>query len=196
MVFETPFEERYVPTVLQENHESAKASAAAVVPLLLAALPGIHSVVDIGCGLGTWLAEFRDRGIRNVRGVDGDWVDAQQLAIPWHLFTAMDLRHPWRLAAPFDLALCLEVAEHLPEKYANGLVTFLTTLAPVIFFSAAYPGQGGHYHENEKSTEYWQGKFATHDYLPEPLPGLAETGPAVQFWYANGYILRRQEARR
>ena len=43
----------------------------------------------------------------------------------------------------YDLAICVEYAEHLPEARAASFIGDLTKLAPAIAFSAAIPGQGG-----------------------------------------------------
>jgi hypothetical protein len=32
-----------------------------------------NSVADIGCGRGTWLKAFKDRGVSKVVGYDGTW---------------------------------------------------------------------------------------------------------------------------
>jgi hypothetical protein len=49
----------------------------------------------------------------------------------------------------FDLAISLEVAEHLPEGSAGALVSTLIEAAPVVVFSAAIKGQSGTNHINE-----------------------------------------------
>src|SRR5262249_55540494 len=73
---------------------------------------------------------------------------------------AVDLQRPVRLDDRFDLALCLEVAEHLPAKSARALVESLAAAAPVVLFSAALPGQGGTHHVNEQWPLYWERLFA------------------------------------
>jgi hypothetical protein len=59
----------------------------------------------------------------------------------------------------------MEVAEHLKESRAAGLVEDLTKLADVILFSAAIPGQGGTDHVNEQFLSYWTALFAARDYV-------------------------------
>jgi hypothetical protein len=66
---------------------------------------------------------------------------------------------PARLSGVFDIALCLEVAEHVPAHLAPRLVAFLTSLSPVVVFSAATPGQGGQSHINEQPPSYWSRLF-------------------------------------
>jgi hypothetical protein len=55
----------------------------------------------------------------------------------------------------FDLTICIEVAEHLPPERALEFVAFLCRTAPVIYFSAAIPLQGGVNHVNERRLSYW-----------------------------------------
>ncbi|HZU73372.1 MAG TPA: methyltransferase domain-containing protein [Acidimicrobiales bacterium] len=134
-----------------------------VVRNLLELLP-IGSVVDLGCGTGTWLAAFVEAGVDDVTGVDGDWVPRQMLNFPVERFVAHDLGQPVRLGRGFDLAVSLETAEHLPAGAADSFVASLVGLAPVVLFSAAVPGQGGTGHVNEQWPEYWARRFGAHGY--------------------------------
>ena len=119
-----------------------------VVPIVLDLIrPG--SVVDVGCGLGEWLATFQEHGVSDILGIDGDYVDRDMLYIPQQDFKTIDLNRPFTLNRTFDLAVCLEVAEHLEAEHANDFVESLTRLAPIILFSAAIPLQSGTNHVNE-----------------------------------------------
>lgn len=149
-----------------------------------------RSVVDVGCGLGTWLGACRSAGIDDVLGLDGDYVDRQRLHIPAERFLARDLAEPWRLDRRFDLAMSLEVAEHLPGESADNFVCRLTELADVILFSAALPYQGGTGHVNENWGEYWADKFRRRGYLLVDLfrPALW-ADRRVAFWYRQNCFL-------
>lgn len=59
----------------------------------------------------------------------------------------------------FDLAYSIEVGEHIPEEYAKTFVQFISSLSDFIIFSAAFPGQGGQGHINERPQEYWRDLF-------------------------------------
>src|SRR5262249_5217435 len=133
-------------------------SARVVVPLVTR-LVEPRSVVDVGCGVGTWLRAFVENGVEDVLGVDGAYVDRNRLCIDPARFQAMDLARPQPLGRTFDLAVCLEVGEHLPTRAAPGLVAMLTA-APVVLFSAAIPGQGGTNHVNEQWPNFWQRLFS------------------------------------
>jgi SAM-dependent methyltransferase len=117
-----------------------------------------QSVVDVGCGIGQWLVPFQEAGA-DILGVDGDYVERSKLMIPQEKFRAIDLASRFSLGRTFDLAMSLEVGEHLPADVARQFVESLTALAPVVLFSAAVPGQGGTHHINEQWPSYWIGHF-------------------------------------
>ncbi len=97
---------------------------------LLSSFFSIKSIIDAGCGVVLWAAAFRANGVPEVLGVDGDYIDRSLLRIPSDLFVACDLTKPLQFDRTFDLAVYLEVAEHLPQSRARGLVADLTSLAP------------------------------------------------------------------
>lgn len=66
----------------------------------------------------------------------------------------------------FDLAMSVEVAEHLHEASAKGFVASLTRLSDVVLFGSAFSSQGGTNHVNEQPHIYWAKLFETHDYAP------------------------------
>ena len=122
------------------------------------------SVLDVGCGIGTWLATALDLGVADVVGIEGDWLDRKLARIPEHLITTFDLERKFDLGRTFDLVICLEVAEHLSAASATQFVKSLTDHARVILFSAAIPFQGGHHHVNEQFPDYWSNLFRASGY--------------------------------
>lgn len=158
-------EASYGKEFFDEMEEPNLASARAVVPIVLTFVTS-RSVVDIGCGRGLWLKAFMEQGIKEVAGYDGDYVDREKLAFPSEYFHAVDLEKPVSFSQQFDLAVSLEVGEHLPSSAADVFVETLTKAAPLILFSAAIPLQGGSRHINEQWPGYWEKKFAAHGYVP------------------------------
>lgn len=164
-------------------------SANTVVPLLREFLD-FSSVVDVGCGTGSWLAAFAASGIHDFRGLDGAWAEKAGLEIPRDRFIAADLAFPPALGRVFDLAISLEVAEHLPPSAADRFITTLTTLAPIVIFSAAIPGQGGTSHVNEQWPDYWSERFAARGYACFDVLRLhLWNNPDVQWWYAQNMLV-------
>lgn len=123
-----------------------------------------QSALDVGCGLGTWLRSASDLGVLDIQGIEGSWLDAKLLQIDPYLIKVLDLERGFDLGRRFDLAICLEVAEHLSPAAADPLVASLTSHADIVLFSAAIPFQGGHHHVNEQFPDYWAQRFARHGF--------------------------------
>jgi SAM-dependent methyltransferase len=169
--------------------EGSSRSAAAVVPIIVEYISP-KSVIDLGCGTGAWLAEFKRHGVRDILGVDGPHVDPAGLVIHPEQFLAADLTLPLALHAQFDLAMSLEVAEHLSADKADQLVDSLTGLSSVVMFSAAIPDQGGQHHINEQWPSYWIERFKLRGYEPfDPLRRFVWDRCDVEWWYAQNLIL-------
>jgi SAM-dependent methyltransferase len=122
------------------------------------------SLVDIGCGVGTWLAAAEKHGVGTLVGVEGPWVRAEQLKSPRIRLVTHDLERPLPLKERFDLAMSVEVAEHLSHSRADALVGELCALSQVVLFGAAIPGQGGVNHINEEWQSAWAARFAARGY--------------------------------
>lgn len=123
---------------------------------------GMRSLLDVGCGTGTWLAAALELGVSEVMGLDGVSVSPQKLLFPSEHFVVQDLEQPWRLGRRFDAVFCLEVAEHLAPSGAESLIKTLAVHADTIVFSAACPRQPGQHHVNCRWPDYWQGLFNAH----------------------------------
>ena len=179
----------------QAQVEGSLRSAKIVVPILCEVLRP-SSVIDVGCGCGAWLAVFRELGVGRVFGLDGDYVPRSSLLVSRDCFRAVDLNRPVLLEEKFDLALCLEVAEHLPRKCAPGLVGSLVKLAPVVVFSAAVPLQGGTNHVNEQWPEYWAALFGRYRYARiDAIRQAIWKDRDVDWWYRQNIFLFVQEDR-
>jgi len=179
----------YDPRFFDALRDGVRRSAERIVPLVLELLAPV-SIVDIGCGDGTWLSVFAGAGIGDYLGLDGDYVDPATLAIPRDRFAASDLTIPVTLGRRFDLALSLEVAEHLPPERAEGFVASLCAAAPAVVFSAAVPHQGGRDHRNERWPEYWAELFGARGYLAaDAIRDRIWDDPAVDWWYAQNTIV-------
>ena len=155
----------YTSSFFRDQQRGSAESAKGVLPLIIAAI-NPNSAIDVGCGIGTWLAVLAERGVADIWGIDGDYVDRTLLQIPQERFLPHDLTLPIDLKRRFDLVLCLEVAEHLAAESAPTLIDSLVRLGSVILFSAAIPFQGGISHVNEQWPEYWAHHFSRKNYVP------------------------------
>jgi hypothetical protein len=181
----TPYDRRFYERQQALSLSSAKRILPALIKLL-----GPRSIVDIGCGVATWLSVAQAAGVADILGMDGGHVERAMLKIPADKFIGHDLAKPVKLDRRFDLAMSLEVAEHLPAERADGFVADLVALAPVVLFSAAIPHQAGVNHVNLQWPGYWAERFAKHGYRPVDLIRNAvwyEDG--VAWWYAQNILL-------
>lgn len=188
---------------MQQNNTSTKyvhrgehnlQSPEIIVPFLIQKFQP-SSVVDIGCGIGTFLHVFKQHGIKEVMGIDGKWVNKEQLYIEKGEFMEANLEEPIRIGKSFDLVLCLEVAEHLAPAAADVIVDSLTSLGKVIVFSAAIDKQGGQNHINEQSFQYWKEKFKKKGYRAIDLfRPVFWNDERIQWWYKQNMFLLVSDA--
>jgi SAM-dependent methyltransferase len=149
-----------------------------------------ESVLDVGCGLGTWLKVAQSRGISDIRGIDGSWCDPSKLQVDARLVEALDLEKNFDLGRRFDLVICLEVAEHISASAADHFIASLTRHAPMVLFSAAIPHQGGHHHVNEQFLPYWVERFARLDFRPlNVIRGKIWDDQTILWWLRQNVVL-------
>ena len=179
----------YTEEYYLSHREGVLRSAQEIVPLLLP-LISPRSVVDVGCGTGTWLSVFIEHGISDILGIDRDYVTRDMLEIPEEKFLAFDMRNPLEIARDFDLVITLEVAEHLPGDCADTFVESLTRLGPVILFSAAIPFQGGTAHRNEQWPDYWETRFKARGYdVLDPIRKHIWRNDNIEYWYRQNILM-------
>lgn len=183
----------YDPKFYDTIASGCRDSAAVVVPIVLNTYHKLAwpdavtpTVVDVGCGQGWWGAEFAKHGC-DVTGLDGGYVPDRQI----ETFVEADLAQPLpQFAQPFDIAVCLEVAEHLPESRAAGFVADLCALSEFILFSAATPHQSGAGHVNCRWPSWWAGLFAEHGYYMDGnIRWQLWNDDGVEGWYRQNLMI-------
>jgi SAM-dependent methyltransferase len=180
----------YDARFMEAGSAGAAANVAAVLPLVVAEIGASpESAVDVGCGAGAWVKELLDAGIDAV-GIDGAWTQPH-LVIPRERFVAWDLERPLGLERRFDMALSIEVAEHLSPERGPGFVSDLCSLSDVVLFSAALPGQAGTRHINLRWQSYWVRLFADNGYAVVDCvrPALWDTPSGVAWALAQQCFL-------
>lgn len=180
----TPYSDAFYRRQAGRSFSSARVILPIVFQLLRPA-----AVVDVGCGIGTWLRAARDLGAGRVVGLEGAWLGAVERDASIEVHTR-DLEAPIALGEAFDLAISMEVAEHLSPARAESFVDDLCALAPHVLFSAAVPGQGGTRHVNERWQSFWACMFAARGFgARDIIRQRVWADPRVDYWYAQNAIL-------
>lgn len=180
---------QYDEAFYAEQFSGAQRSAQRVLNLLPDAL-ALRSVVDFGCGRGAWLGAALQRGIPRAVGLDGMWVERAQLADSRIEFRPTDLALRVNLSERFDLAISVEVAEHLPQARAASFVEDLCRASDRVLFGAAIKGQGGTHHINEQPQSYWVEHFARCGYTCcDYLRPRIWQDEGVEYWYRQNLFV-------
>jgi len=181
---------QYKPELYEKIRDNGYNYAKLIIPELKKLFP-ISTVLDIGCGGGSFLHGCSDLGI-SVFGVDGEHVKSS-LQIKSNEFQVMNLEEKFDLEKKFDLAVSMEVGEHLDNKFSDNFVDSICKHADSILFSAAQPKQPGVHHINCQPLTFWIEKFEKHGYmLIEETTGWIRNNHEIYNWYRkNSMFFRR-----
>lgn len=125
------------------------------------------SVIDVGCGSGEILNAISQTGVETF-GYDNSSAALDLCREKGLEVARLDLESDTISARQADIVISTEVAEHIPECFADSYVSFLASTAPLVIMTAAPPGQGGTDHVNEQSNAYWIDKFKASGFRCDP----------------------------
>jgi hypothetical protein len=163
-------------------------SASVIVPEIINIF-NPKSVIDFGCGMGEWLKVFQYNNVDKICGIDGSYINADNLLINKQNFIAHNLNE-YIEVEKFDVALCLEVAEHLNYSSSDTIVNSIINSSENIVFGAAIPGQGGTGHINEQPHSFWADKFIKHGYnVSDCLRIKFMEDKRIPFWYRQNILV-------
>lgn len=145
------------------RHEKTQTTANDILSILFRVM-AFRSVIDIGCGVGTWLNSALRLGSKTILGIEGHWLEKDFAVVDKEFIKTQDLENKIQVESKFDLAITLEVAEHLSEMRADSFIDDLCALSDLVLFSAAIPNQGGSHHINEQWQSYWARRFKERGY--------------------------------
>jgi SAM-dependent methyltransferase len=125
-------------------------------------------MVDVGCGTGALIQALTATGCecKGLEYADAAIKTCQARGLNVRKFD-IESEIVETTSGEFDVVTSMEVGEHLPKEKADRYIVLLTSLAPVVIYTAAIPGQGGSDHVNEQPHEYWIEKFERRGYRYE-----------------------------
>lgn len=146
------------------------------------------SMLDVGCGEGHAVQWFWDHGV-SALGMDGLYENVRNAVIP-HSIVHCDLtERPFLF--PVDLVWSCEVAEHIEERHLDNLLMTLWN-GDMIAMTHATPGQGGHWHVNERPAQYWIERICARGYEAlDPMPLRALVTGRKNYFSLTGLLFRR-----
>jgi len=173
-----------------KKHQDGSYASAYKILKYLTTFITIESIIDFGCGVGTWCSAAQNLSINNIMGVDQNLYDSSYMLIPNKNYLQRDLQKSVSLDMKMDLVISVEVGEHIESRYSHVFINTLCQHGDIILFSAALPYQGGTGHINEKPCSYWRDIFSDLDYIAiDCIRGVFWEDDDVEVWYKNNTIL-------
>jgi len=155
--------------IYRKKYFSMKSTLNWRVPIVCDAIISIlhpTSLIDLGCGNGDLAKGFLDRGV-DAYGIEGTENARCKSQLSSKRLGINDLRYSTVFLRQFDLAICLEVAEHIEQEYADIFVDNLLKASDRILLSAAGITQRGIGHVNCQPVEYWLNKMSERGMCPD-----------------------------
>ena len=182
----------------QRYNDFLDAVAVESVPAMAATIQRIfkpNSVIDVGCGAGTLLAQLKQNGVE-IKGLEYSDAGIARCKEKGVHVEKFDLETEQAVQENWDVTVSFEVAEHLPESLADNYVMVITQFSPVVIMSAATVGQGGFDHVNEQPHEYWieklQWRGFDYDGQTSQQVRIEWAGMGVASWYVNNTMIFRR----
>jgi SAM-dependent methyltransferase len=171
------------------RHGDRTDTSAKIILEILKGVFDFKSVLDVGCGDGRWLRQCAALGVETCIGVDGPWTDKRRLLVSTDSIAIHNLVGRFDLHRRFDLAVSLEVAEHIAPEHSEQFIANLVAHSDWVLFGAAIPYQGGFRHINERWQSYWAGIFDGHGYqVFDLLRNIIWTNTSIHFWYKQNML--------
>ncbi len=117
-----------------------------------------NSVLDLGCGVGSYLEGFFDAGCRDLLGIELNFDKAKKYIVDNIFFFIVegDATIELNLNRKFDCIISFEVGEHIEPNGTEMFINNLTSYSnKYIILTVAPPGQRGTGHINLRDRDFW-----------------------------------------
>lgn len=120
------------------------------------------TVLDAGCAFGLLVESLR------ARGMEADGIDISEYALTQAADSIKPFLRQGSIAAPlhrrYDLIVCIEVVEHMPQGEAELAIANFCEHSDDILFSSSPHDFTEATHINVHPVDYWAALFATHGF--------------------------------
>ncbi len=176
--------------------EKAAAQSAPIIAASIIEKFRPSSVIDVGCGTGALLEVIARQGVQ-CTGLEYAEAAIEIACKRGIEVRKMDLEQGVHIEGKWNVAVSMEVAEHLPEVCAEPFVHLLTGLSDHVVITAATPGQGGTDHVNEQANDYWIEKFESRGFVYDvgftlQLRREWAQKQTADFYYKNVMVFERR----
>lgn len=182
-----PWTQVYTPDYYEAIYPGSITSAETIFDRIQEHISDVRTVLDVGGGIGQWgkgIGEKYDYTLIDYR------IPIDMLLVPKDRYIEFDIRRDKKfIPLTYDLVICTEVMEHIDEKYAKEIISFLCARGKKVLFSAAIPGQGGNDHKNEQWQSYWASLFKENGYHPIVIRDKLVDEKDIELWYQNNIVL-------
>ena len=117
-----------------------------------------NSVLDLGCGVGSYLEGFFNAGCRDLLGIELNFDKAKKYIVD-NIFSFIiegDATTDLNLNRKFDCVVSFEVGEHIEPDGTEMFIDNLTLYSNrYIILTTASPGQRGTGHINLRNKDFW-----------------------------------------
>jgi SAM-dependent methyltransferase len=187
----TDLQDIYDDEFYKRQADESYLSAKIVLPVVFNQVGIPKSIIDIGCGVGTWLIAAKELvPDASILGIDHPRDNFDKVRISREYFLGRDLSSKIELNRKFGLVISLEVAEHLYPEFADTFVENLVRHSDLILFSSAIPGQGGLHHVNEQFPFYWIDKFKSYGFVCyDTVRPEIWSSDRIEFWYRQNILI-------
>lgn len=145
----------------------------------------VSTVVDIGCGDGSYTKGFIEKGIDCI-GYDGNPLTPE---LTGGLCGIKDFSQKVNIGK-FDLVLSLEVGEHIPLEYEQVFIDNICRSSKKwICLSWGIPGQPGYGHVNCKSNEYVISEMTKRGFIFDKKRSNKLRDKSIFDWFKNSIMV-------
>lgn len=151
------------------------------------------SIIDIGCGNGIYPLLYRHLGVADVFGVDG--IAPEATVLDEKSYRQVDLQESFDAGRKFDVAVCMEVVEHLnPQTTDTAFDSIERHAERAIVFSMAEPGQPGNGHINCRTMLEVLDDWADRGWYPDLNFSLGMRALSSMSWFRRNIVVLTRDA--